>query len=133
MAFGVLNHQTFVATLAGGVEEVVELVGTEGFEQLGAAEGFGEIECGESGAATVERFAQERDSIKVQDVENHGNNGNFSAEEKVWFGATEAFLEFDKGEGMTVVPSEDFGVEDGRAAKAESGMGDFWEGRGDAF
>ena len=43
-ALRVFDHQAFVAALAGGVEEVVELSGSEGFEQLGAAEGFGEIE-----------------------------------------------------------------------------------------
>ena len=33
----------------------------------------------------MERFSQEGGSVKVQDVENHGDDRDFTAEEKVWF------------------------------------------------
>jgi hypothetical protein len=72
-----------VAALAGGVEEVVEFSSTESSEQLGAAEWFHEIECGKAGPAAAEGFAQECVSIEAQDVKDHGDNGNFSSEEKI--------------------------------------------------
>ena len=85
------------------------------------------------GAAAVEWFAQERGAVEAKDVENHSDDWDFRAEEKVRLGAAEAFLEFKEGQGTAFVPGEDFSVENELSTQTASGLGDFGEGGGDAF